>query len=400
MFLDLTLRRNRDLIEAAINLHASNKLPPNTYVIDIDALRQNSAHFVEEASRLGMRPFAMTKQIGRNPDVCHALVEAGITHCVGVDLDCSISAYNAGMKVGHLGHLVQIPRSEARIAAALKPEFWTVFNLEKAREASLANQLEGRTQRILARVVRDGDKFYAGHEGGVDVDQIVAFAEEINLLPNLEFSGITTFPASLFDTKSKKIVPTPNRATLQYAKELLEDAGFTNIEVNAPGTTSSAILESLAIVGVTQVEPGHGLTGTTPAHAVEDLAEIPAMIYVSEVSHIYNGEAYVFGGGLYVDPVIGLLDTRALLVGREQDLSEVSSLEVKMPLAESIDYYARIPLNGRNCEVGDTVIFAFRPQVFVTRANTAALYGASTKNPQLGKIWSADGSPSLIQQYF
>lgn len=400
MFLDLILRRNSPLIEAARRLHLSNELPPNTYVIDIDALKHNSEHFTREASRFGLTPFAMTKQLGRNPEVCAALVETGITHCVGVDLDCAISAHNGGMKVGHLGHLVQIPRSEAKIAAALQPEYWTVFNIEKAREASEASRVEGREQKILVRIMGKDDQFYKGHEGGVDVEKIVAFAEAVNSMPNLHFSGVTTFPASLYDAKSQKVIPTTNRATLQYAKELLETAGFNNIEINAPGTTSSSMLESLALIGATQVEPGHGLTGTTPAHLVDDLVEIPAMIYVSEVSHVYNNEAYVFGGGLYVDPVIGDVNTRALLIGEDQELEKAAVLAVKMPLPESIDYYARIPLGERTCQIGDTVIFAFRPQVFVTRANTAAIYGADTENPKLGKIWSADGSPSLIQQHF
>lgn len=57
------------------------------------------------------------------------------------------------------------------------------------------------------------------------------------------------------------------------------------------------MLEGLARDGATQVEPGHGLTGTTPLHAVADLAEEPAIAYVSEVSHLWNGKAYVFGGG-------------------------------------------------------------------------------------------------------
>ena len=62
------------------------------------------------------------------------------------------------------------------------------------------------------------------------------------------------------------------------------------------------MLKALADAGATQVEPGHGLTGTTPLHALEDLPEIPAVVYVTEISHFIDGEAYCFGGGLYYRP--------------------------------------------------------------------------------------------------
>ena len=46
------------------------------------------------------------------------------------------------------------------------------------------------------------------------------------------------------------------------------------------------MLAVLAGAGATQVEPGHGLTGTTPLHAIADLPERPAVVYLTEVSHL------------------------------------------------------------------------------------------------------------------
>lgn len=74
----------------------------------------------------------MTKQVGRNPDVSRVLATSGITHAVAVDLECAIAAHAGGLAIGHLGHLVQIPRHEARTAASLTPLYWTVFNESKA----------------------------------------------------------------------------------------------------------------------------------------------------------------------------------------------------------------------------------------------------------------------------
>jgi hypothetical protein len=40
-------------------------------------------------------------------------------------------------------------------------------------------------------------------------------------------------------------------------------------------------------------------------------------------------------------------------------------------------------------------VFGFRPQVFVTRALTAAIAGISTGRPQVAGVWAADGSRPL-----
>lgn len=402
MFLNLLRRRNPEFLDAIATLHRAGSLPANTYPIDLDAVGRNATEYAAATKRLGLQAFAMTKQIGRNPDVSRVLVESGITHAVGVDLQCAIAAASGGLQIGHLGHLVQIPRHEADTAAALEPLYWTVFNETKAREAGAAALRRGRVQDVLLRVVKDGDRFYTGHEGGFPLDEIVAAADIVDGIPGVRFAGITTFPATLFDAEQGTVTATPNRSTLTTAVELLTAAGRTDIQVNAPGTTSVSVLEALAEAGATQVEPGHGLTGTTPAHAVTDLVEEPAIAYVTEVSHLWNDRAYVFGGGLYVDPVLGGVETTAIVVATGSSdeaparIADLEPLPVEMPAAEAIDYYATIPLNGRtDVNVGDTVIFGFRPQVFVTRASTAAISGIGTDTHRVEGIWAADGSAPL-----
>ncbi|WAH36811.1 amino acid permease [Alicyclobacillus dauci] len=63
--------------------------------------------------------------------------------------------------------------------------------------------------------------------------------------------------------------------------------------------------------GATHVEPGNGFTGTTPLATVQETAELPAVLYLSEISHMHNGRGHVFGGGLYVDRVRGHYDLKA-----------------------------------------------------------------------------------------
>ena len=124
------------------------------------------------------------------------------------------------------------------------------------------------------------------------------------------------------------------------------------------------------------------------------------MAYVSEVSHLHNGRAYVLAGGLYVDPVLGENPTSALIVPSTAGPNTQTPLPVEMPAADAIDYYARIPLpEGSQVSVGDTVIFGFRAQVFVTRALTAAISGVSTGTPIVKGVWASDGSAPLTPNF-
>ncbi|MFO1056080.1 MAG: alanine racemase [Dongiaceae bacterium] len=391
MFLDPIRRRNPALIEAAIALHQQGRVPANSYLIDLDAARANAGRLRAEADRLGLRMFAMTKQMGRNPDFCRAVAAGGIAEAVAVDMPCARATRRAGMTLGHLGHLVQVPRAEADAAAAMEPGYWTVFSDEKAEEAAAAAGRRGRTQDLLARLQAPGDVFYKGHEGGFAAADVVAIADRLDALPHGRFAGITTFPALLFDAASGRVAPTPNLRTLERAAEALVRSGRAGLAINAPGTTSTATLAALAAAGATQVEPGHGLTGTTPLHAGEDLPEVPAVVYLSEVSHFAGGRAYCFGGGLYVDPVFPPYQIRAV-VAAEPTVAEGARLAVEFPAVEAIDYYGMIDVPpGRTVRPGDSVVFGFRPQIFVTRAFVVGISGIAAGTPRAHAICDALG---------
>lgn len=395
MFLDVTRRRNPSLILAAQKLHQEGLIPANSYVLDLDVVESNARVLKQEADRLGLKVFAMTKQVSRNSGFCAAVKRGGIDKAVAVDMACGIACDKAGLAIGHLGHLVQVPRGEASQAAALKPDYWTVFSLDKAREAAAASRQNGRIQKLLIRVQTAGDTFYRGHEGGFAADTAVESAKEIDKLDGVEFAGITTFPAQLFDNTTRKIRLTSNLQTLKHTAGILAGNGFAKIEINAPGTTSTVTLAALADAGATQVEPGNGLHGTTPLHAVEDLPELPAVVYVTEVSHLHSGQAYCFGGGLYVDPVFPDYQVKAF-VAPAPTVDQSTLLPIEIPLPATIDYYGMIQLGARSSvKAGDTVVFGFRGQAFVTRANVVGVSGISTGNPTVVSIEDSFGQPAL-----
>ena len=367
-------------------------MPANTYVIDLDAVEDNARAISTKANSLSLTAMAMTKQIGRNESFCRAVMRGGIKRSVAVDLECGLATKRAGMELGHVGHLVQIPRWEADSAARLSPTWWTVFNAEKAAEAAAASERLGREQSLLARIRGENDQFYRGHEGGFSASDVVAMAGALDKLPGGRFAGITTFPALLFDAANRTFKPTPNLETLRQASGTLARFGYKGIEINAPGTTSSVTLEALAEAGATQVEPGHGLTGTTPLHVSDDLPEAPAVVYLTEVSHLSGGEAFCFGGGLYIDPVFPNYQVKAI-VAREPRTDAAALRAVEIPPPDAIDYYGMIDAAGpTKPEPGDSVVFGFRPQAFVTRAFVAGVSGLSTEKPVVESISHSSGA--------
>ena len=116
-----------------------------------------------------------------------------------------------------------------------------------------------------------------------------------------------------------------------------------SIEVNTPGTNSSIVLDVLANAGATQCEPGNALHGTTPLHAIEDLPELPAVIYLSEISHLVESKAYCFGGGLYIDPVFPKYDLKAIISNEE----DVGSLDTRGQISQ-LDLGATPNFKGSN----------------------------------------------------
>ncbi|WP_454856285.1 alanine racemase [Rhizobium binxianense] len=392
MFLDVLRRRNPKFIEAAIALHREGKIPANAYVLDLDTVEANARVLKTEADRLGMKIFAMTKQVGRASSFCRAVMRGGIDRSVAVDMACARATHRAGLRVGHLGHLQQVARHEAKAAAAtFRPDYWTVFNDIKACEAAAGADAAGYTQNLLARIRAEGDTFYRGHEGGFEAAEVAAVADAFDRLKGGRFAGITTFPALLFDHATRKVLPTHNLATLSKAAGALAKAGRSDIEVNAPGTTSAVMLKALAEAGATQVEPGNGLHGTTALHVVEDLPELPAVCYLTEVSHLSGGKAYCLGGGFYIDPIFPDYDVKAI-VSDEPTVAASALRSVEIPPPSAIDYYAMIDAAGpRAAEVGDTAVFGFRGQAFVTRAYVVGVSGISKGEPKVETIENGFG---------
>src|SRR3972149_765525 len=247
------------------------------------------------------------------------------------------------VRVGHVGHLVQPHRGAEDAVIAARPGVVTVFHEAIAARLGAAAERAGVVQPVLLRVVAPGDRFYFGHGGGLPLDGIEHAARRIDGIPGLRVVGVTSFPALLADAQARRLVVTPNLDTIRRAADRLRAAGVEIEQVNAPGTTSSGALKLLADAGATHAEPGSGLLGTTPLMVFDDDApEIPAIVYVTEVSHLDGNDAYVFGGGLYIDKVLGAYELRAFC-GRDERIIE-RDYPAEMAPDGAIHYYALLHL--------------------------------------------------------
>jgi predicted amino acid racemase len=115
---------------------------------------------------------------------------------------------------------------------------------------------------------------------------------------------------------------------------------------------------------------------------VQAVVEKPAVLYLSEISHMYNGRGHVFGGGLYIDPVRGAYPLHAL-VGQKMEKRSAELIP-----GGGIDYYGYIQGDVRE---GDPVIFGFRPQVFFTRGQVAPVEGVASGHPHVTGYFDAQG---------
>jgi predicted amino acid racemase len=168
---------------------------------------------------------------------------------------------------------------------------------------------------------------------------------------------------------------------LRKATDILHGLGITVTQVNAPSANCVSSMCILKASGATHGEPGHAFTGTTPLHAWGGEPEKVAMIYVTEVSHRDRINAYVFGGGFY--PRSHVKNAYSQKLGRVFETKEVP--------AGNIDYYGTVLDPEGLLHVGDTLVYAFRTQVFFTRAKVAVLDGIENGNPQVVGIFDSRG---------
>ena len=382
MFVKRLQKDNPKFIDAMVQLQQAGKLLPDSYAVDMERFRANARAIAESAREKGIKLYFMLKQIGRNPVLAQELVRLGYDGAVVVDFKEAQVMMRHKIPIGNVGHLVQIPEGMVKEVVAYGPEVITVYTADKVRSISRAAAELGREQKLLIRVFGDGDMIYPGQTAGIHLDDLAAFIAEIRDLPGIRIAGITSFPCFLYNAEQDDIAPTANLQTVLKAKQILEQNGIVPEIINTPSTTCCRTLELMAEYGCNCGEPGHGLTGTTPNHVDHEQPEKSCIAYVSEVSHNFDGLGYCYGGGFYRRSHV-----ENALVGT--DAANLRSVKVVPPSVEAIDYHFGL---DQACAVGETVIMAFRFQVFVTRSDMALIEGVAAGNPVVSSVWDSLGN--------
>ncbi|MER6915720.1 alanine racemase [Streptomyces sp. NPDC000594] len=390
MFLAALTARNPALLDAAARLHRAGGIPPDTYVLDLDAVEANAELLAAGARRHGLTLWFVAKQFGRNPELVRA-VARHIPRYAAIDAAEARTLDAAGARPGNLGHLVQIPVRELPRVLARRPTAITVYDAAGARAVARAMTRSagdpGRVQDLLVRLESPPGEGFPGQEGGVPPDALPAFADTVERLPGVRLAGVTAFPCLRPDPVSGRPETTGALAAARTAVTALAARGTPRPLFSAPGMTCTATLPLLAAAGATHGEPGHALTGTTPPHATDPgQPEIPAYVYVTEVAHtLADGRPALFGGGFYARG-----RARSALLPRTG-----LRLPVERAPAGWIDYYRLLAAPPRPGAVrtGDTALLAFRTQMFVTRSTVAVIGGLSTGPGRLTGLYDSRGTP-------
>lgn len=382
MFLENLKRDNPEFLKNLFKLHQQKKILPDSYVVDIDRLLKNAKLILDESKNQGIHLFFMLKQLGRNPFIAKELVKMGYEGAVVVDFKEAKVMMNNNIPIGNIGHLVQIPEAMLKEVIEYGPEIITVYSIEKCISIHNAAKELKKVQKVMIRVIDEGDLIYSGQEAGIQLNELNCFLEQIKDLDGVQLAGVTSFPCFLYDEKSGQVKETPNLSTVKKTVEICSSSGFKIEVVNTPSTTSVETMHLIKIAGANYGEPGHGLTATTPAHIMKNMAEKACIAYISEISHNFKGKAYCYGGGYYRRSYV-----KNALVGNS--LENSLNMKVEPPSLESIDYYFGL---NQEANVGDTVVMAFRFQIFVTRSDVVLVKGAATDNPKIIGVYDSIGN--------
>ena len=187
---------------SAFKLQQKGQILPDTYVLDYDTIIENGKKMKKIADKLNIKLFFMTKQLGRNPEIAKGLMEIGFDGVVAVDFKETLTMIENNIKLGNVGHLVQIPTAALETVIKHKPEIMTVYNFEMVKKINEVAKKQNHIQDIMPRVVDEDSFLYGSQQCGFDVQDLGCLIDSISKLKNVKLAGLTVFPA-LYDKKNK-----------------------------------------------------------------------------------------------------------------------------------------------------------------------------------------------------
>jgi predicted amino acid racemase len=389
------LERNPGMLDAAIRLHQDGAIPPSTHLIDLDAVADNARAIADAAKRAGLRTFAVTKQDGHEPHMTRLVLDAGFDAVTAVEALQAYRIHRFGFPLGNVGHTSQLPRAEIERILMMNPEFATVYTFEAARRISAACVRLGREQRLYVTVGRPGEEgTHPELFGGWAEDDCVDGIRPILDLPNISVAGIAQHVTIDYASQDDPYTAQPTAAffTALRARERLErELGLADLRINCSGNCNAITAGVLAGYGATDIEPGAALVGSGRFHALVDMPERPAQVFVSEITHHWDRCAYAIGGGFgFVWDMDGTMSPFHAIVGTTLDEARVQRLEFVGP--PWYDVYGLFHDPDGLARVGDTLLFVHLPQVIMERCYVAAVSGIASGRPVVEALLDSEAT--------
>ena len=244
-------------------------------------------------------------------------MRGGIDRSVAVDMACARATHRAGMKVGHLGHLhagCRAPRPMPR--PSLPPGLLDRVQRRQGGRSGRRRQRGWlRAEPARPHPAPRATPSIAAMRAVSTPATSLAVADAARRARRRTLRRHHHLPgAAVRPRDAARSCPTPNLATLDQRRR---GAGEGRPHRHRDQCPRHHLLGPACRLwprpAPRRCEPGNGLHGTTALHAVEDLPELPAVLYLTEVSHLSGGKAYCFGGGFYIDPIFPDYDVKAIV---------------------------------------------------------------------------------------
>lgn len=380
LFLKRLLDTNKSFVNASLDLYKKGLILPDSYCIDVDMFLENAKNILNEAKKYNINLFYMLKQVGRNPYLAKKLEDLGYKGAVCVDFKEVEVMMKNNLKLCNIGHLVQIPKNMLSRVIEYGVEIITVYSYDMIKEISNIALSLNKTQDIMLRILDENSEIYPGQEAGFSVNEVKELIPKLKDLKGVKLNGITSFPCFLYSPDEKCIKETNNLFSVLEVNEFLKNQNLYVKHINLPSVSTVENIKKIYSYGGTDAEPGHALTGTTPLN-IDSGIEIPAYLYISEISHVFKNNSYFYGGGYYPRGHMkhGYIDNKIVNVNNFN--------------ATNIDYY--LSLEGKY-NIFDPIILCFRTQMFVTRSDIVLIEGIHSNNIHIVGIYNTQGDKKNV----
>lgn len=380
LFLKRLLDTNKAFVDASLDLYKKGLILPDSYCIDVDMFLENAKNILNEAKKYNINLFYMLKQVGRNPYLAKKLEDLGYKGAVCVDFKEVEVMMKNNLKLCNIGHLVQIPKNMLSRVIEYGVEIITVYSYDMIKEISNIALSLNKTQDIMLRILDENSEIYPGQEAGFSVNEVKELIPKLKDLKGVKLNGITSFPCFLYSPDEKCIKETNNLFSVLEVNEFLKNQNLYVKHINLPSVSTVENIKKIYSYGGTDAEPGHALTGTTPLN-IDSGIEIPAYLYISEISHVFKNNSCFYGGGYYPRGHMkhGYIDNEIVNVNNFN--------------ATNIDYY--LSLEGKY-NIFDPIILCFRTQMFVTRSDIVLIEGIHSNNIHIVGIYNTQGDKKNV----